>query len=165
MLPSSLDYTKYTQKELLEALESIDKDLYPENYERLVLALSKRNSLSESTVCLNESQLVTENSSQRSNVPCSLKRVITVVVFGLLGSIPVVAQAEPSKLSAEDFFLSVLIFLMAGFPLLHSFVCSWTLSRNGIVTRQKDNFSFTLAQLFYSYICSLFILFAIVRWP
>ncbi len=159
------DYSGYNQKELLEALDSIDKDLYPENYERLVLALSKKNASSGSIVSLNESQLVTESSSQRSNTPCSLKRVITVIVFGLLGSIPVVAQAEPSQLSTEDFFYSVLILFMAGLPLLHSFVFSWTLSRHGIITRQENNFSFTLMQLLYSYICSLVILLAIVRWP
>lgn len=159
------DYSEYSQEELLEALDSIDKDLYPENYERLVLALSKNNASSASIVCLNESQLATESSSQRSNTPCSLKRVITVLVFGLLGSIPVAAQAEPGKLSTEDFFYSVLILLMVGLPLLHSFLCSWTLSKHGIVTRQKDNFSFTLMQLLYSYLFSLVILLVIVRWP
>lgn len=36
-------YSEYSQEELLEALDSIDKDLYPENYETLALELSKRN--------------------------------------------------------------------------------------------------------------------------
>ena len=157
----SLDYSEYSQKELREALTSIDKDSYPENYEKLVLELSKRDSLPGS----NESLTAMENLSQRSNIPCSFKRISSVIALGLLGSIPVVSLAEPSELSKEGFVWSVLIILMAGLPLLHSFLCSWTLSGYGIVTRQEDNFLFTLTQLFYSYVCSLVILFAIVRWP
>tara|TARA_Y100000782_G_scaffold95976_1_gene107592 strand:- start:61 stop:546 length:486 start_codon:yes stop_codon:yes gene_type:complete len=158
----STNYSEYSQKELLEALDSIDKDLYPKNYEKLVSEISKRDPSSKSMTCINESQLATERSSQINITPCSLKRVTTVVVLGLLGSIPVVAQAEPSKLSPKGLFYSVIILLIMGLPLLHSFVSGWTISRHGIVTRQKDNLLFTVMQLFYSYICSLVILFAIV---
>jgi len=161
----SPDYSEYSQEELLEALDSIDKDLYPENYKTLTLELSKRNTSSKSEVCTNESQLVEERPSHINNTPCSFKRITTVIFLGFLGSIPVVAQAESSKLSSEGFFSSALMLIMMGPPLIHSFVSGWTLSRHGIVTRQKDNFTFTLMQLFYSYICSLTILFAIVRWP
>ena len=123
------DYSEYSQKELHEALASIVKDSYPENYEKLVLELSKRDSPSGS----NESLVAMETSSQRRNTPCSFKRISTVIALGVLGSIPVVAQAEPSKLSKEGFVYSVLIILMSGLPLLHSFLCSWTISRHGIV--------------------------------
>ena len=114
----SPDYSAYSQEELLEALDSIDKDLYPENYETLALELSKRNTSSKSEVCTNESQLVEERPSHINNTPCSFKRITTVIFLGFLGSIPVVAQAESSKLSSEGFFSSALMLIMMGLPLV-----------------------------------------------
>lgn len=104
----SPDYSEYSQKELREALALIDKDSYPENYEKLVLELSKRDSPSGS----NESLLVMESLSQKSNIPCSFKRISTVIGLGLFGSLPVATLAVPSKLSKEGIVWSVFIILV-----------------------------------------------------
>jgi hypothetical protein len=37
------DYTKYSRDDLLEVMETINKDLYPERYQRVIAELSKKS--------------------------------------------------------------------------------------------------------------------------
>lgn len=83
--------------------------------------------------------------------------------MGLPISLPLALSAESRELTAFEQLLAVVMLLFTALPLLHSILTGWTLSRNGIVTLESDAFSYTLMQLFYSYILGLILLMLLLR--
>lgn len=148
---------------MLEVKESIDQESYPENYNALLYELSKRSTELEKRSKESSEKLKQEEETRK--ISCSISRVTWVLSFGFYVSFPFVVSAEPSYLKGDDKFYVIMLLLMSGLPLLHSFYCGWTLAKHGIVTITDDKFSFTVMQLFYSYVFFITLLFAVARWP
>ncbi len=47
---NEINYEKYSMQELQECLKSIDKDKFPDNYERLIEEINKRNKTTSTNV-------------------------------------------------------------------------------------------------------------------
>lgn len=174
----SPNYTGYSLDELYDALENINKDLYPENYTRLLSEISSRE---HAAGVIREQQqhkhapakaekLSGENRNGQwsippFNVPSSGKRIFWILAPAILVSFVVVMCAESATISPGGIIVSVLMAATFGSALVHSFLCGWTLSRYGIITLKDDTFSFTILQLFYSYLTCFITLLTIVRLP
>ena len=127
-----------------------------------MLELSKRDN--EIEQFNNEIKKEQKAKKEIIKITCSFNRVVSIILFSVLVNLPIVLSAEPATFKGSDKINSVILLLISGLPLLHSFISGWTLGRFGIITVTDDVFSFTVMQLFYSNIFCLTLFFAIVGW-
>lgn len=152
----SIDYSKYNVEQLLDIQQHIDKNAYPENYKALLAELNLRQ---DELIALNQEQELQQRARDELRVLSrSPKRVATILLAGLPISLPTALSIDSPDLSPSDERIFVMMLLLTGLPLLHSIVTGWTFSRAGIVTLKTDKFSFTVSQLFYSYLFGLILL-------
>lgn len=174
----SPDYPSYSLDELYDALENINKDLYPENYTKLLNEISSREHAAalmseqqqQKQPQVNAEKLSGKNRNDKwsippFNIPSSSTRILGILASAILGSSLVVISAEPSTISLVGIIVSASIATITGGALIHSFVCGWTLSKHGIITLQNDKLLFTVAQLFYSYLTCFITMLTIARLP
>ncbi|MEI8707008.1 MULTISPECIES: hypothetical protein [unclassified Pseudoalteromonas] len=148
---------------MFDVKANIDKDKYTENFNALMAEFLKReNELKHYNDAIEKEA---EAKKILRMTSCSNKRIAGVFLFGLCISLPLLLFAELSILSTINQFYSVVLLLMVGLPLLHSFRYGWTLSKYGIVTVTDDVFSFTVMQFFYSCTFCSILLLTILRWP
>lgn len=106
-----------------------------------------------------------KSSSQqkRKITPCSWQRVTTIFLAGVLITWPIVMSMKTATSSDSNKQLLLILALLVGIPLMHSFIFGWTISRFGIVSLQTDKVGLTIMQLFYSFILGMTIWCAILR--
>lgn len=129
-----------------------------------VLSSSYQNRDNKLKIINSEIEDKKANKKQIKKVSRSLRRVAGVFICSFIVSFPIVLAAKPYTLKDIDKLYSLLIMFIAGLPLLHSFINGWTISRHGVVNVIENEFSFTIVQLFYSFVFCLTLLFTIVRW-
>jgi hypothetical protein len=158
---SSIDYSKYKIEQLLEIQQHIDKAAYPDNYQALLSELELRQG---------ELQEFERNQAIQQQARAELRaqsrsplRVAGLLVAGLPISLPLALSAESKELTAFEQFIAVVMLLLTALPLLHSILTGRTLSHHGVVTLKSNAFSYTLMQLFYSYILGLILLMLLLR--
>lgn len=152
----SIDYSKYNVEQLLDIQQHIDKNAYPENYKALLAELNLRQ---DEVLALNQEQELQQRARDELRaMSCSPKRVAAILLAGLPVSLPIALSIGSPELSPSDERIFVIMLLLTGLPLLHSIVTGWTLSRTGVITLKTDKFSFTVSQLFYSYLFGLILL-------
>jgi hypothetical protein len=95
---------------------------------------------------------------------CSPIRITFILLIGFFGSLYFALSSKFGQMDGEDKLLSLVIMLMAGLPLLHSFLKGLTLGRHGVVTLTNDAFTFSMMQLFYSFVLFYIISSTIVWW-
>lgn len=156
----NINYSSYSIEELIEAKDKIDKQKYPNNYESLHSELSSRTTDLEikNQVALKEKQ------EETITQICSPFRVFCILVFGFIGSLYFALSSKFGQMEGVDKLLALFVMLMAGLPLLHSFLKGWTLGRHGVVTLTDDAFSYSIMQLFYSFVLFYIISSAFVWW-
>jgi hypothetical protein len=158
----SINYSSYCIEELLDAKEKIDRDKYPENYQSLLSELSARD------IELAAYHLKMSNQAQQNEEivakSCSPMRVLSISLLGFFVSLPFALTSNIGDMGTSDKFWSFVIVLMAGLPLLHSFIKGWTLSRHGVVTLANDVLSYTIMQSFYSFVVFYIITATALRW-
>ncbi|MCH1918003.1 hypothetical protein L9G15_00990 [Shewanella sp. A3A] len=162
----SPDYTKYSEQELADVFANIDKQKYAENYERLLAEFAVRQmSVDKATgeISMPEPAEVREVSSLLKFNPCSWQRVCAILVIGFGAGTPFVMNMSPGPIPASEEVAAVLLPLLVGGMLLHSFLFSWTIAKPSIVTLADDKMGFTIAQLFYSFILGMSVLSLILK--
>lgn len=109
------DYTSYTLKELLESLDSIDEESYPERVDSIKIEIKKRKSSNENIAPSNEKM---EN-SQYGNSPQLILLCLGIISLFLGGlalmSGEVIGRRGYSYTKAEDpvIFYTITILLLA----------------------------------------------------
>jgi hypothetical protein len=158
----SINYSSYCIEDLLDAKEKIDRDKYPENYQSLQAELSARDAeLAAYHLKMSNQAHPNEKIVAKS---CSLIRIFSISLIGFLVSLPFSLTSNIGDMSTSDKFWSFVIVLMAGLPLLHSFLKGWTLSRHGVATLANDVLSYTIMQSFYSFVVFYIITSTTLRW-
>ena len=153
---SPIDYSKYKVEQLLEIQQHIDKAAYPENYQALLSELALRqDELLEFERNLALQQQARAELRAKS---CSPLRIVGLFAAGLPISLPLVLSAETKQSTASDQSMGWVLVVLVAVPLLHSILTGRTLGYRGIVSLTSNPFSFTLMQLFYSYILGLLLL-------
>ena len=158
----SINYSSYSIGELLDAKDKIDRQKYPKNYESLLNELSSRATELETYNQVMLSEI--EKQEDTITKACSPFRIVCILGFGFIGSLHFALSSQFGKMGVFDKFLALLMMFMAGLPLLHSFLKGWTLSRHGVVTITEDAFSYSIMQLFYSYVLFYIISSTVVWW-
>ena len=163
------DYASYSFEELLDVLRNIDKANFPDNYARLHNELTIRGYFSEPMPdASSNEQTATDRPLQRprtsvseskpeAHIVCSFERVCWVLSAGIFGSLPIVYIIGDISLKGSDLFFLLLSIAMVGGALLHSIVYGWTISRMGVIKLSEEPVSFTIAQIFFSYLTCLFL--------
>lgn len=158
----SINYSSYSIEELLDVKDKIDRQKHPKNYEALLNELSSRATELET---YNQVVLIeTQKQEGTTTKSCSPFRIVCILGVGFIGSLHFALSSQFGKMGGSDKFLALLMIFMAGLPLLHSFLKGWTLSRHGVVTITEDAFSYSIMQLFYSFVLFYIISSAVFWW-
>lgn len=146
----------------MDAKVEIDREKYSSNYNALLSELASRNT------ALETHNIVFSIETQKREVAitksCSPIRIIFILFIGFFGSLYFALSSKFEQMNGGDKLLPLLIMLMAGLPLLHSFLKGWTLGRHGVVTLTNDAFSYSIMQLFYSFVLFYIISSTVVWW-
>ncbi|TMO77931.1 hypothetical protein CWC16_16850 [Pseudoalteromonas sp. S3776] len=145
-----VDYSQYSLTELEEAINSIDKEKYVENYQALMNEYSKREKKLAVYNEQTESQL--ESCEQNIKTASEFERLLGICFFGLIFGAPIGAEVDPNTLTGSDIFFSLLLMSMFGGLLVHSFNNGWTLGGNIKFYIAEDPIMFTVAQLIYAWL-------------
>ena len=158
----SINYSSYSIEELLDAKVEIDREKFPSNYNSLLSELASRNTELEA-----HNLVLSIETQKREAVitkSCSPIRIIFILFIGFFASLYFALSSKFGQMEGGDKLLSLLIMLMAGLPLLHSFLKGWTLGLHGVVTLTNDAFSYSIMQLFYSFVFFYIISCTVVWW-
>lgn len=141
---------------MLDIQQQIDKNAYPDNYKALLTELQGRQEELARLMHIQKEQEQAKDELRSKS--CSPWRVAVILLAGVPVSLPIALSVESPEPTASDQWAIVVLSLLFGLPLLHSIVTGRTLTRSGMVSLNTDAFSFTVMQLFYSYLLGLTLL-------